>query len=137
MGYEFVGCEHAQEGRQRVLRIYIDKPSGVTVTDCSLVSRQAGAMLDVEDLIPSKYTLEVSSPGINRPLFELAHYQKYIGSRVKIRLHFPVNQRRQFSGVLVGVDGEDISLLVDNDETNTVLSFANIERAHVVAEIHL
>ena len=137
MGYEFVGCEFAQQGHLIVLRIYIDAPAGVTVTDCSLMSRQVSAMLDVEDPIQGKYTLEVSSPGIDRPLFELAQYQKYIGSRIKIRLHSPVNQRRQYNGVLVAVEGEDIHLAIDDGKTQVILPFVNVEKANIVAEIRL
>src|SRR5579863_8284817 len=76
MGFEFVGCELSQQGRDALLRIYIDSPQGVTIDNCTQVSRQVGAMLDVEDAIQGRYTLEVSSPGLNRPLFSLADYQK-------------------------------------------------------------
>ncbi len=87
MGYELVGCEHVPQGRQMLFRIYIDSAKGVTVDDCSQVSRQVSAMLDVEDPFQGRYVLEVSSPGIDRPLFEIEHYQKYVGKRVKVRLY--------------------------------------------------
>lgn len=133
MGYEFVGCEMHGQGRGSVLRIYIDSATGVTADDCSKVSRQVSAMLDVEDPIQGKYTLEISSPGLDRPLFEIAHYQKFIGSRIKVRLAAPVNDRRNFVGVLLRVEGDDIHLLLDSEEV--ILPFSNIEKAKVIADI--
>ena len=76
MGYEFVGCELNRHSGGSLLRIYIDKETGVNVDDCARVSRQVSATLDVEDPIQGRYTLEVSSPGIDRPLFDLSHYKK-------------------------------------------------------------
>lgn len=137
MNYEFVGCELAQEGTRNILRIYIDAPTGLTIDDCSLVSRQVSAMLDVNDPIQGKYALEVSSPGINRPLFELAQYQKYIGSRIKIRLHSPINARRQFNGILRRIEGETIFLSIEGQEAEVELPYSSIDRANVVAEIRL
>jgi ribosome maturation factor RimP len=137
MGYELVGCETVPQGRQMIFRIYIDSPKGVTVDDCSRVSRQVGAMMDVEDPFESRYALEVSSPGIDRPLFEIEHYRKYIGKRIKLKLYSPVNQRRQFKGVLQRVEGEDIFLLVDDTEQEVKLSYSMIEKASLVGEISI
>jgi ribosome maturation factor RimP len=134
MGYEFVGCEMHGQGRQTVLRIYIDTPNGVTVDDCSNVSRQVSAMLDVEDPIPGQYTLEVSSPGIDRPLFEITQFEKYVGSRVKIRMRIPVENQRNFVGKLISVKQMDIHLLTDLGEV--VLPFSNIEKAKLLADTH-
>lgn len=141
MGYDFVGCETALQGRQVVLRIYIDAlpesgRRGVTVDDCSRVSRQVSAMLDVEEPFQGRYVLEVSSPGIDRPLFELEHYQRFVGSMVKIKLRSPVNKRRQVKGVLLSVEGEAIHVLVDGSQA-MVLPFAAIEKANVVGNVHL
>jgi ribosome maturation factor RimP len=136
MGFELLGCETLPQGGQMVFRIYIDSNNGVTVDDCSRVSRQLSAMLDVADTFRDKYFLEVSSPGINRPLFDLQHFGKVIGKKVKIRLHAPLNGRRQFNGVLQRVDGEDIYLLVDGVEQEVKLSFSAIEKANLVGEIH-
>lgn len=138
MGYELVGCEQCPQGRQMVFRIFIDGSDGtkqVTLDDCSRVSRQVSAMMDVEEPIHSRYLLEVSSPGIDRPLFELKHYQRFIGSRVKIKLHTPTNQRRQYKGILKRVEGEDIYLLEDDSEKEVMLTFSNIDKANVVGEI--
>ena len=133
MGYEFVGGELEGHGRGGVLRLYIDSEMGVTLDDCSRVSYQVSAMLDVEDPIQGHYTLEVSSPGLDRPLFEITHYQKQIGNRIKLRLCAPVQNRRKFVGVLMRVDGNDIHLLVDAEEL--VLPFSTIEKANVIADI--
>lgn len=133
MGYEFVGCELHRQGQQGVLRIYIDSENGITVDDCSRVSYQVSAMLDVEDPIQGNYSLEVSSPGLDRPLFEIAHYQKQIGNRVKVRVCAPVHNKRKFVGILLRVDGNDIHLLVDAEEV--VLPFSDIEKANIIADI--
>jgi ribosome maturation factor RimP len=135
MGYELVGCELFPQGRQMLFRIYIDRPNGVTLDDCSDVSRQISAMMDVEDPIQGRYTLEVSSPGIDRPLFELEHYRKFIGKRVKIKLQSSINQRRQYTGVLHRVEREDIYLLVD-DAQEVILPFSAIEKANLIGDIH-
>jgi len=137
MGYELVGCEMLPQGQQMVFRIYIDGPKGVTVDDCSRVSRQVSAMMDVEDPFQSRYALEVSSPGIERPLFEIEHYLKYVGKRVKIKLYSPLDQRRQFKGILQRVEGEDIYLLVDDMEQEVKLSYSMIEKANLVGEINI
>lgn len=137
MGYELVGCEIASQGRQLVFRIFIDSPNGITLDDCSSVSRQVSAMMDVEEPLQGRYVLEISSPGIDRPLFELAHYQKYIGRRVKIRLYSPINQRRHYTGILQRVEGEDIYLSVEGQEQEMVLPFSIIEKANLTGDVRL
>ena len=133
MGYEFVGCELQRGGSRAILRIYIDKENGITLADCSQVSHQVSAMLDVEDPIQENYSLEVSSPGLDRPLFEITQYQKQIGNRVKVRVYVPIHNRRKFVGILLRVDGDNIHLLVDAEEM--VLPYSDIERANVIADI--
>lgn len=132
MGYELVGCETLPQGRRMVLRVYIDKEGGVTIDDCSQLSRQASAMLDVADPFQSRYNLEVSSPGINRPLFELAHYERYVGQQVKIKLYAPINQRRHYSGTLTKVVGEQVHLLPEGAEQEVVLPFSAIDKANLI-----
>lgn len=130
LGYEFVGCELLREGRSALLRVYIDRPEGITVDDCSKVSRQVGATLDVEDPIQGQYTLEVSSPGIERPLFEIDHFKKYVGKFVKLRLEAPLEGRRHLVGELLQVDGNNIHLLMDSNEI--VVPFSNVEKAKLI-----
>lgn len=137
LGYELVGVELQPRGRKSLLRLYIDSPKGVTVDDCSQVSYQVSAMLDVSDPIPSSYTLEVSSPGIDRPLFELEQYKKYIGKKVKIRLRSLIDQHRQYKGILQRVDEENIYLLVEGVEHEVMLPFSEIEKANLIGDLYL
>jgi len=141
MGYEFVGYELIPQARKVIFRIYIDRDQGVassvgvvgvTLDDCSRVSYQVSAMMDVEDPIPGKYLLEVSSPGIDRPLFKLQDYRKYIGNNVKIRLYAPLYQRRQYRGMLIRVEGENIYLWMDDMKQEITLPFSAIEKANVI-----
>lgn len=132
LGYEFVGCVLMQQGRGTLLRIYIDKPDGLNITDCSKVTRHINSILDVEDPIAGRYTLEVSSPGLARPLFKPAHYQKVIGKKLKIKLHAPRDGRRNLLGLLQAADNETITLLID--ETSVNLPYHDIDKAHVEIE---
>ena len=134
MGYEFVGGEMFRQGGQMVLRLYIDREGGVTVDDCSTVSRQVGAMLDVDDPVEGRYLLEVSSPGIDRPLFDLSQFQRFIGKQVKLKLNMPVMQRRQYKGTLLKVEGENI-FITDDAGQEICLPFSVIEKANLVGEI--
>lgn len=138
MGFELVGCEIVPQGNQASFRIYIDTAKGVSVDDCSLVSRQVGAMLDVVDSpFQDRYRLEVSSPGIDRPLFKLEHFARVIGQEVKVKMHLPVNDRRQFKGLLQRVEEEDIYILVDGIEGEVKLPFSAIDRANLVGNIRI
>src|SRR5690348_5272436 len=126
MGYEFVGAQL----KGGILQLFIDKENGVNVEDCSRVSRQVSALLDVEDPIQGRYTLEVSSPGIEKPLFKTAHYVTQLGKQIKVYVQAPVNNRRKFVGELLRIDDGNIHLLVDNEEI--VLPFSEIEKANVI-----
>lgn len=132
LGLELVGSELVARSGSSLLRVYIDSPNGVSIDDCERVSKQIAAILDVEDPIKGKYLLEVSSPGLDRPLFKLAHYTQFIGAMVKLKLAAPINNRRNFVGQLMAVDGQKIELLVDNKTVN--LDFSQIEKANVIAE---
>jgi ribosome maturation factor RimP len=137
MGYELVGCEYPSQGRQIIFRLYIDKPGGVTLDDCSLVSHQVSGMLDVLNPFQARYTLEVSSPGMERPLFEIEHYQQYVGKRVKLRLYAPLgNGRRSLKGVLQSVEDDMIFLLLEDDGQVVKLAYAEIEKANLIADVH-
>jgi ribosome maturation factor RimP len=135
MGYEFVGGEMLSQGQYSTLRIYIDSEKGVTIDDCSQVSRQLSAMLDVESPMQSRYTLEVSSPGIDRPLFTLAHFEKQVGKTVRIKLSVPVNKRRQYKGLVTKVLEGQIYLLEDGVKQAVEIPFSAIDKANVVGEI--
>lgn len=130
MGFELVGIECQRAGRFLTVRLYIDKEGGVTIDDCSDVSRQVSAIFDVEDPIADKYNLEVSSPGLDRPLFTIEHYQRFIGRDVVIHLRIPMFDRRKWQGKIESVEGDLITLNVEG----TVQSFAfgNIQKANLV-----
>jgi len=109
-GLELVHWEAVGPRNNLVLRIYIDKPGGVSHGDCEAVSRQVGTLLDVEDLIPNRYVLEVSSPGVERGLYKRADYERFSGSRVKVKTAQPINGQRNFRGKLIGLVGDSVSL---------------------------
>ncbi len=133
LGYELVGVEYAPLGHGGVLRVYIDKPGGVTLDDCARVSHQVSGVLDVEDPIHSHYDLEVSSPGIERPLFRVEHYTRFAGERVRIRTFAPIAGQRNFTGVLRGVSGDEVVL--SEDEREVRVPFSNIAKAHLAPEL--
>lgn len=130
LGYELVGIEF--DGGQRVLRIFIDRPEGITVDDCARVSYQVSGALDVEDPIPGHYQLEISSPGLDRPLFDLAHYERFKGALARVELSRPIDGRRKFKARLLGVEGDQV-LLQELDVTLRI-PFASIEKARLVPE---
>ena len=112
-GLELVHWEKVGPRNNFVLRIYIDKPGGVSHGDCQAVSNQVGTLLDVEDLIPDRYVLEVSSPGIERGLYKRADYQRFAGSRIKVKTSEPIDGQRNFRGKLIGLAGDSVSLVAD------------------------
>lgn len=132
LGYELLGIELNQSTHGSILRVYIDKEDGIVVEDCVAVSRQLSAVLDVEDPIKGNYDLEVSSPGLDRPLFTVEQYKKFIGKTIKLRLFEKHNNRKRFSGVLKAVDDEEIVIDCDNEEYD--VPFRLIERARLVPE---
>lgn len=132
VGYELVGCDLVRAGRHSVLRVFIDKEGGVTADDCAIASRQIGAVLDVEDPIAGAYDLEVSSPGLDRPLYTIEHYQRFVGRTIKIRLRMMEANQRQFSGVLSEVVDDKISVLTK--EGPKLFALSDIEKANLVPE---
>jgi ribosome maturation factor RimP len=137
MGYELIGVEMLPQGGQVVFRLYVDSPNGITVDACSKVSHQVSALFDVEDPVQGRYILEVSSPGIDRPLFELEQYQKQVGSRIKVKLYMPIDQRRQFKGILKRIEGDVIVLQIEDSDQEVSLPYSAIEKANVIGEIRL
>lgn len=129
LGYELVAVEMSG-GDTSILRIYIDTPNGVTVTDCAKASRQFSAILDVEDPISNRYTLEVSSPGMDRPLAKPFHFKAVVGQDVKIRMNTLVNGRRRFTGKLVEATDEFAVVEVDGEQTE--LLYTEMDRARLV-----
>ena len=130
LGYECWGIEYISQGRHSVLRIYIDHENGILIEDCETVSRQLSAVMDVEDPISSEYTLEVSSPGMDRPLFTLPQFAAFVGEQVKIRLRSAVEERRNFQGLIRS--GEDQDVVVQMGEFEYLLPIDLIEKANIL-----
>jgi len=130
LGYECWGIEFLSQGRHSLLRVYIDHANGVLIDDCEKVSRQISGVLDVEDPISNEYTLEVSSPGMDRPLFTLDQFARNAGEQVKIRLRSPFEGRRNFQGLLRGVEDQDVVVLADDHEY--LLPIDLIDKANIV-----
>ncbi|CAK0763711.1 ribosome maturation factor RimP [Gammaproteobacteria bacterium] len=148
MGYELVGMEYTGQGRRHVLRLYIDSPIGVTLDDCSRVSHQVSGILEVEDPIAGPYTLEISSPGLDRPLFGVRDFERFVGRKVQVKLSPPpfgavpeeegerrtaVAGRRKVSGVLKGVQGANV--VVEEQGQALVLPLERIEKANLIPEV--
>ncbi|MBA6231022.1 MULTISPECIES: ribosome maturation factor RimP [unclassified Colwellia] len=130
VGKELLGIEYISAGNNSVLRLFIDHENGIDVDDCAEVSRQVGAILDVEDPISSEFNLEVSSPGLDRPLFDKPHYEAVIGEIIEVKLSIPLNGRRKFKGRLVAVENDTLIVTVDGEDYDLVLG--NIVKANLV-----
>lgn len=131
LGFELLGLEFTRAGKHSTLLVYIDhKENGIFLEDCTKVSHQISAVMDVEDPISTEYNLEVSSPGMARPLFKVAHYEEYCGSEIKALLRLAVNGRRKLKGVIQSVDGEMITITVDGKDE--VFAYSNIQKANIV-----
>ncbi len=134
LGLELLGVEFAPTGNSALLRLYIDAPGRhVAIEDCEAVSREISAVLDLEDPITSQYTLEVSSPGIDRPLFTPAQFARYIGEQAKLNLRLPVDGRRRFQARIERVDGNTVVLVFDGREM--AVAHENIEKARLVPDL--
>jgi ribosome maturation factor RimP len=134
LGFQYVGCEMIAQGRHSLLRIYADKAQdgGITIDECAAIGRQLSAVLDVEDPIKGQYQLEVSSPGLDCPLFTLEQFQQAVGSKVKVRLAAPLDGQRNFVGYLKAV--KDEMILVHSDEKEVQIPYGSIFKANVVYE---
>jgi len=130
LGYELADLEVKVGGKNGVLRLFIDSPDGIGLGDCEKVSLAVSALLDVEDPLPGHYALEVSSPGLNRKLTKVEHFQRFTGETVKVEMRFPIEGRRRFRGTLVSSDDENIVVEVDG-ESHT-LAVATIDTARLV-----
>ncbi len=132
LGYELLGIERNRSRHAQLLRLYIDQASGISVDDCERVSRQVSDLLDVEQAIGGEYTLEVSSPGIERPLFTLAQHRRFIGERIAVRLRHLFEGRRRLLGQLAAVTDEGIVVAIDDDRIT--VPFGLIERSKLAPE---
>ena len=134
MGYELVGCELVSQGNSgSVFRVYIDHENGITLDDCSAVSHQLSGVLDVEDPIRGNYNLEISSPGLDRPLFEAEHFDRFVGNRIAVKMQMAILGRKNFKGLLLSREEADIQVEVDGEVYD--LPISQIDQARLVPDI--
>ncbi|HUT41354.1 MAG TPA: ribosome maturation factor RimP [Gammaproteobacteria bacterium] len=132
MGYELVGVEYHGGTAGGLLRVYIDNEQGISAEDCQRVSYQVSGVLDVEDPIPGHYTLEISSPGLDRLLFRPQDYERFAGHEVRVRMRFPLEGQRKFKGRLLGL--QDDTVVIEQDGAQVSLPYEQIEQARLVPE---
>jgi ribosome maturation factor RimP len=131
-GMELVDLEYRREGRRWMLRLFIDKDGGVTLDDCASISRELGDLLDVKDVIPQAYVLEVSSPGLNRRLRRKKDFSRFAGQKVRLRLVAPIDGRRKIVGELEGI--EDETVIVVAPEGRCSVALKDIAKANLIYE---
>ncbi|HEY6926232.1 MAG TPA: ribosome maturation factor RimP [Steroidobacteraceae bacterium] len=129
LGYELVELEYAAGRSSAVVRLFIDRPEGISIEDCERVSREVAAVLDVEDPIPTAYTLEVSSPGFDRVLRTPAHFARFVGERVFVELRAPRDGRRRYTGTLL--EANDSGITVEVDKQKVEVPFGEIAKARL------
>ncbi len=129
-GLELVHAEYQREPSGRTLRLYIDRKGGVSLDDCADVSRQVGDMLDVRLQGDESYRLEVSSPGVDRPVGRLSDFDRFAGNQIKIRINAPVKGQKNFTGILCGVSGDNVELEID--EKKISLAYHRITKARLI-----
>ena len=132
LGYELADLEVRLGGKSGLIRVFIDKPEGIGLGDCEKVSRAVSALLDVEDPVPGNYDLEVSSPGLDRKLTKVKHFQRFMGETVKVKTRFPLEGRRRFRGKLLSADDEKI--VVEVDGVSHSLALTMIDTARLVPD---
>jgi ribosome maturation factor RimP len=134
LGYELADLEVRLGGKGGLIRVFIDKPEGIDLDDCEKVSLAVSALLDVEDPVPGNYNLEVSSPGLDRKLTKVEHFQRFAGETVKVQMRFPIEGRRRFRGTLVSSDDENIVVEVDGESLSLPLKTIDTARLVPVVE---
>jgi ribosome maturation factor RimP len=132
MGFEMVDVEYLSERGRWVLRIYADKEGGLTLNDCASISREIGDLIDVKDIVAHEYVLEVSSPGLNRALKKETDFSWALGKKIKVRMAYPIEGRRNFTGRLRRFQGGILDLDVQSDRVS--LPLGDVEKANVVHE---
>lgn len=132
LGCELWGIERQSSGRSSTLKIYIDAETGVDIEDCARISRQLSSLLDVEEALKGEYTLEVSSPGMDRRLFRQDQFEAFAGAKVRIQLKRSYEGQRKYSGLLKGMDGDEVILGFDDEEI--LFPLEAIEKANVIPE---
>ncbi len=131
LGCQLWACEMIAQGKYSLLRVYIDKPEGITLDDCERVSCEVSVFLDMHSPVTGQYTLEVSSPGINRPLFKEEHFQRYIGSEIQLQLRHPIERRRKFNGELIEVRDDGMIVIQEKNEAK-IIPMIDIVKANLM-----
>ena len=132
MGYELIEIEYQPNPKYGVLRLYIDSEQGIDIDDCSEVSHQISALIDVEDPLPGKFNLEISSPGLDRPLRKLEDFEKFAGQRAQVKTAMPLDGQRNFKGRLAGIDND--VLLLECDDKLVRLAVSAIDKARLIPD---
>ena len=132
MGIELVDVEYVTERGRPILRVYIDRHGGVTIDDCAAVSREIGDLIDINDALSGRYVLEVSSPGLNRPLKKEKDFVQAVGKKVRLKTVFPVDGRRNYRGTLLSFENGNLFIELENGQVQ--LSFTDLEKANLVYE---
>ena len=133
LGSRLWGIEYLTRGKSTTLKIYIDADQGINVEDCARVSRQVSSLLDVEDPIPGRYTLEVSSPGLDRRLFTKAQFAEFASARIRVSLKRPFEGRRRYTGLLGGIEGDDV-VLHTGEEEEYMFPLDLVDRANIIPD---
>jgi len=133
-GFELVHCEFTGRRNHGLLRVFIDKPGGITHEDCRHISYQLGTVLDVEDLIPHQYTLEISSPGVDRGLYKKSDYTRFAGQMIRLKTHQAIGGRRNFRGRLEGLEDDQVKLLEAKGQV-VLIPYEAISSAHIEVEL--
>ncbi len=134
LGYELVDVKLIQGARRNTVQIFIDGEKGVPIEACVAVSRQVNAVFEVEEPLQGNYNLEVSSPGLDRPLVTPAHFQRFVGRKIKLRLRVGREDRRNFSGTLTTVAEDKVTVVMDDGQEETFL-FNDIDKANLIPEL--
>ena len=132
LGYELLGVEYISQGKHSIVRIFIDSANGINLDDCQLVSGQLSGILDVEDPIKGEYSLEVSSPGSERPLFSIEHFKQFIGQAVALRFHGLIEKRRKLKGNIVAVEDGTVTISELGTELEFKIDYDEIEKANII-----
>lgn len=130
LGFEIITVELTGQGDSSVVRVYIDRPEGITLDDCARVSEQVSTILEVEDPISGSFTLEVSSPGFDRPLCKVSHFKEVLGQRIKLQTRSQISGRKRFAGTLTGVNDKIVTLDIDGQPHEVPIG--NILKARLV-----
>jgi ribosome maturation factor RimP len=133
--FELVGVETSSGGKRTIVRIFIDKPGGINIDEITSLTRAISAILDVQEIIHGGYTLEVSSPGLDRPLFLPRHFQQQVGQKIALKSHVPIGDRQNFRGLLQKADDKGVQMDVDGQEY--IFPYTDIEKARVIPDIKI